>query len=260
MRTHLLALFLTFACSHKIEGPTPSVSGARNEHDQSTGPAYLCNAQGDPADGWLIDALGDKFAPLPTGALVGTAGVRMPDVALSGPQAYTVPSARVRFADKTRMPLAMPTKDSTADAHELPPGDYALTVTNVNGKSGSAAAAIRVVPPPKITAVSLAPTAGGPASTSLCADQAMTLTVTGSSFRTDVAPAVAIGLHVFSGTSIASVTATVITVAIPAGTFSAAETSGNGAPFTVEVRNSEGCKAPFGTDPIGPATVTAFPT
>ena len=151
------------------------MSGARNEHDQSTGPAYLCNAQGDPADGWLIDALGDKFAPLPTGALVGTAGVRMPDVALSGPQAYTVPSARVRFADKTRMPLAMPTKDTTADAHELPPGDYTLTVTNVNGKSGSAAAAIRVVPPPTIMGVSLARSAGGPASTSLCADQAMIL-------------------------------------------------------------------------------------
>src|SRR5579859_7952942 len=135
-------LLLLAACSYKIQGPTPVVTGAQNERDKSTGPAYVCNAQGDPTDGWLVDALGDKFAPIPNQALVHTAGVTMPAVTLSGPETYPVPYKYVRFIDKTRMPLALRTADSLADAHTLTPGDYTLTVTNLNGASGSAAAAL----------------------------------------------------------------------------------------------------------------------
>ena len=47
-RILLPTLLLALGCSRKIEGPTPTVSGAENEHDHSTGPALLCNAQGDP--------------------------------------------------------------------------------------------------------------------------------------------------------------------------------------------------------------------
>ena len=54
------------------------------ERDQSTGPAYVCNAQGDPADGWLVDAIGDHFAPIPIGTLHGASGVQLPAVELDG--------------------------------------------------------------------------------------------------------------------------------------------------------------------------------
>jgi len=256
MKTRFSTLLFLAACSYKIEGPTPVVTGAQNERDSSTGPAYLCNAQGDPAAGWLVDALGDKFAPLPTGALTQTsAGVAMPAVSVAGPESYTVPPAYVRFIDKTRMPLAMRTADSAADAHALTPGDYTITVTNLNGASGtSPAGALRVVPPPHITAVSL--TASGVSGTTICADQPQTLTITGTNFRTDKNPTVTIGSHIFTG----AVTATSITVTIPAGTFSAAETSVAGTVYTVTVTNPEGCAAPAGTDPIAAAQVTAFPT
>ncbi len=251
----LPVLLLVSACSYKIEGPTPVVTGARSERDQSTGPAYLCNAQGDAASGWLVDALGDKFAPLPTGALVHTPGVTMPTVALSGPESYAVPAAYVRFIDQTKMPLAMRTADSAADAHALTPGDYTLTVTNLDGKSGGAAAAIRVVPPPQITAVSL--TASGGTGTTLCADQAQTLTITGTGFRSDKLPSVAIGAHTFTA---ATSTATTATVTLPAGTFAGAETSAAGTVYTVQLTNPEGCMAPFGTAPVAPAQITAFPS
>ena len=254
MRFLPVLLFVT-ACSYKIEGPTPVVTGARNERDQSTGPAYLCNAQGDAASGWMVDALGDKFAPLPTGALVHTAGATMPAVALSGPESYTLPSAYVHFIDQTKMPLSMRTADSAADAHALAPGDYALTVTNLNGKLGSVPAAIRVVPPPQITAVSLT-AAGGPGTT-LCADQAQTLTITGTGFRTDKLPSVAIGAHTFTADS---ATATTATVTLPAGTFTSADTSGAPTVYTVYLTNPEGCAAPFGSAPKAPAQISAFPT
>ena len=251
----LPVLLFVSACSYKIEGPTPVVTGARNERDQSTGPAYLCNAQGDAASGWLVDALGDKFAPLPTGALVHTPGVTMPTVALSGPESYTVPVAYVRYIDQTRMPLAMRTADSAADAHALAPGDYGLTVTNLNGASGSSTAAIRVVPPPQITAVSLTGNSG--TGTVLCADQAQTLTITGTGFRSDKLPSVAIGAHTFTA---ATSTATTATVSLPAGTFTSGQTSGAGTVYTVYLTNPEGCAAPYGTAPQAPAQITAYPT
>ena len=255
MRRRFLSLLLVVSsCSYKIQGPTPVVTGARNERDQSTGPAYLCNAQGDAASGWMVDALGDKFAPLPTGALVHTPGVTMPTVALTGPEPYTVPAAYVRFIDQKTMPLAMRTADSAADAHALAPGDYGLTVTNLNGASGSAAAVIRVVPPPQITAVSLTAN-GGSASTTLCADQAQILTITGTGFRSDKLPSVAIGAHTFTADSS---TATTATVSLPAGTFTTGETSGNPTVFTVYLTNPEGCTAPYGTAPQAPAQLNAY--
>ena len=178
----------------------------------------------------------------------------MPAVELVGPESYVLPPQYVRFHDRTRMPLAMRTADSAADAHALAPGDYGLKVTNLNGVSGSAAAAVRVVPPPDITAVSL--TATGGAGTFLCADQPQTLTITGTGFRTDQNPTVTIGAHSFAGTS----TGTTVTVSIPAGTFLPAETSAAGTVYTVHVTNPEGCTAPFGSAPQAPVQITAFPS
>ena len=92
----LLALLLVCACARRISGgPTPSVTGARNERDLSTAPASLCNAQGDPANGWLMDVLGDDFAPMPADLLSGTPTLLMPVVRLDGPESFVVPDAQV---------------------------------------------------------------------------------------------------------------------------------------------------------------------
>src|SRR5256885_13820810 len=123
----LLALLLVCACARRISGgPTPSVTGARNERDLSTAPATLCNAQGDPADGWLVDVQGDNFAPFPGNLLSGTPTLVMPVVRLDGPESYVVPDAQVRFGDKTRLPVGMPTRDTPGNSHEPAPGTYSL--------------------------------------------------------------------------------------------------------------------------------------
>ena len=192
------AILALVGCAKTISGPTPAVSGARNERDKSTGPAYLCNAQGDPADGWLVDALGNNFAPLPTNSLAGTPDIAMPEVKLAGPESYTLPAQYVRFSDKTRMPLAMRTANTAADAHALTAGDYSLTVTNVSGGSATAAAAVRVIPPPTIASVSLSGSNGG---ANLCADQAQTMTITGTGFRTDKLPTAEFAGHIFTADS-----------------------------------------------------------
>ena len=249
----LLALCFLFGCSRSISGPTPAVSGARDERDLSTAPAILCNAQGDAADGWLIDALGDNFAPLPTNSLAGAPGLLMPDVRLDGPESYTVPTAYVRFADKARMPLAMRTANSAADAHALAPGDYSLTVTNLSGASGTAAAALRVIPPPAETGVQIQPTGGAPGAGNVCNDQAQTLVIAGSGFRVGAKPVVAFlsatgaAVVTLPSAAVTVVSPTQITATIPSGTFTAAQASASGTQYTVSVTDPAGCAAPYGT-------------
>src|SRR5258708_19096935 len=180
MRVRSLPIWLILAaCSYKNEGHTPVVGGAQNERDNSAAPAYLCNAQGDPT-GWLVDVLGDKFAPLPTGSLVHTAGVTMPTVSFAGPENYTLPAPDRHFIDKTRMPLAMRTRTSETDPHALTPGHYTITVTNLNGASGtSPAAALPVIPPPSETQVQAQPPGGSHGAAHGCNDQSPSLTITG---------------------------------------------------------------------------------
>jgi hypothetical protein len=258
---NLSLLLCLLACSRKIDGPTPAVTGARNERDQSTGPAIVCNAQGDPTDGWLVDALGSGFAPIPSNTLSGTAAVIMPSVLLQTATAsIPVPDARVRFADSTRLVLALQTKDTAAAPSETPIGDYRLTVTNPNGKSGSADGALRMVPPPKIVSVSVSAPGSAGSGTNLCADQSQQLTINGAFFRTDVLPVVTVGTHAFSGSALTSVSATVITVAIPAGTFTGADATAGGVTQLVTVTNSDGCRAPYGSDPLAAAQITSFST
>ena len=157
----LVVLCLLLSCARRISGPAPAVSGARSEQDGSASPSALCNAQSSrQADGWLVDVLGRNFAPLPTNALSGTPGVVMPQVTLSGPESYLVPESRVRFADGTRLVLEMPTRDSNADAPRLAAGDYSLRVANLGGSAASVPAAVRVIDPPLLTGLQVAPSGG----------------------------------------------------------------------------------------------------
>jgi hypothetical protein len=249
----MLLLTCLLGCSKKIEGPAPAVTSAQNEIDQSTAPALLCNAQGDPASGWLIDVLGDNFAPMPAGALSSKATVAMPIVRLDGPEKYTVPDAYVRFAEKKRLPLAMRTAHSTADAHALQPGDYSVTVTNLNGASASAPAAIRVIPPPSETGLAVQPAGGTAGPPRICNDQSQTLIITGTGFRTEAKPAVALfnnGAPVLPvPPSSITVTPAEIDVSIPAGSFSGL--SATGTTFTVRIADPNGCVTPYGNAPRG---------
>jgi hypothetical protein len=250
----ILLLTCLLGCSKKIEGPTPAVTSAQNEIDQSTAPALLCNAQGDPASGWLIDVLGDNFAPMPAGALSGKPAVAMPIVRLDGPERYTVPDAHVRFADKKRLSLAMRTADSAADAHALLPGDYSVTVTNLNGASASTPAAIRVIPPPSETGLAVQPAGGPVGSPRICNDQSQTLVITGTGFRGAAQLSVALlynGAPVLTAPplSLTAVTPTEIDVSIPAGSFSGL--SATGTTFTVQVADPNGCVTPYGSAPRG---------
>ena len=255
MRIRTLSLLLAAGCAKSISGPTPTVSGAVNERDQSTGPAYVCNAQGDPVDGWLVDAIGDHFAPIPTGALGKTTGIAMPKVTLTGPESYTLPEAYVRFHDRTRMPLAMRTADTAADAHALAPGDYDLTVTNLNNASGTAAAAIRVIPPPTETQVQVQPAGGTPGAPNVCADQAtQTLVIDGTGFRSAAPPVVS--LVSSSGSTVLTLPGSAVTVVSPTeidavitGSMLAGLGSASGSVYTVTVTDPAGCAAPYGAAP-----------
>jgi hypothetical protein len=259
MKTRWTVLLLAVAsCAKSIDGPTPTVTAARSQRDQTTAPAYLCNAQGDTTDGWLIDALGDAFAPLVTDVLSGTPAVQMPEVALAGPASYQLPKAWVRFDTRNRMPLAMRTADTALDPVTLAPGDYSLTITNPGGRAGTLANAVRVVPPPVISSVSLSSPSGGAPGTRLCADSAQTLVITGANFRTDLKPDVQVGPHLFSGASITALAAGTVSVSIPANTFTAAETSAAGTNYTVTLTNPDGCRAPYGGTLS--VLVTAYPT
>src|ERR1700682_4806499 len=249
-------LFLTclLGCSKKIEGPTPAVAGAQNEFDQSTAPALLCNAQGDPASGWLVDVFGDNFAPMPAGALSSKPTVAMPIVRLDGPESYTVPDAYVRFADKKRLPLALRTADSAADAHALQPGAYSVTVTNLNGASASAPAAIRVIPPPSETGLAVQPGSGTAGPPRICNDQSQTLIISGTGFRGEAQPTVALlstGAPALTvpPSSITAVTPTEIDVSFPAGSFPGL--SATGTTYTVQVADPNGCVTPYGSAPRG---------
>ena len=254
----IVPLLAVVSCAKTIEGPTPAVTAARSQRDQTTAPAYLCNAQGDSADGWLIDALGDAFAPLVTNVLSGTPAVQMPEVSLGGPATYQLPKAWVRFDTRNRMPLAMRTADSPVDAVTLAPGDYSLTVTNPGGRAGTLANAVRVVPPPSISGVALSSPSGGAPGPKLCADSAQTLVITGANFRTDLPPQVQVGPHLFSGASITALAAGTLSVSILANTFTAAETSAAGTNYPVTLTNPDGCRAPFGPAPA--VQVTAYST
>ena len=147
----------------------------------------------------------------------------------------------------------MRTRDSTADAHELAPGDYSLTVTNLNGASATKAGAIRVIPPPAVASVEVVPPTG-PTTPRLCNDKPSRLVIVGSGFRQDGPPAVSFvpqagGAAVQVASSTLLVTPTELDAIIPAGKFQQA--SATGTPYTIQVADPAGCVAPYTTDTHG---------
>jgi len=253
------AAFAMAACSRHIDGPRPALTTTVNEADPLRTPATVCNAQGDPAQGWIIHLIGDRFSPLPTGTLGKSAGLLMPFVMLSGPEQFQVPDAAVFFLDKTRLPVFLPTRDSSAGGpapRALIPGSYDVSVTNPNGRSAQLAAGLAVVPPPTIKSVQ-GQFLAAPSSAAVCNDQAQALVVTGSGFRASAPPTFS---FLDAGGSVALTlppawvsvdSATVISASLPPGAFAPAQASGTGTQYTAQVTNPEGCKAPYGTDPRG---------
>jgi len=223
----LFVIGLAFACSRKMEGPSPSISNTINEIDASRSPAVVCNAQGDPSAGWLVDIMGDNFSPIPENVLNDAPGTMLPTVSLSGPQTYSFSANRVFFSDKTKLVVQMPTKD-TAASLQLTPGSYRLTVTNPDGASGSLDGAIAIVPPPTIASITVLipplPTSDG------------TIALDGANFEPGSTPTVTIsgpGLPTVTLVNVTVVNATRVTAVVPANTPEGI--------YNVTITNPDGC-------------------
>ena len=224
----LLALV---ACTRTTEGPTPTVLEATNPLQPGLSPARLCNAQGTAqqgaSGGWRVELSGDGFAPKLQEVLTGSPRVEMPTVALEGPVSLSLPRESVFFESPRRLVLQVPTLD-TSPALELPPGDYALTVTNPQGASGRKESAVRVVPPPTLSEVS-APEGLSPSNPS-------PLVLTGSGFREGEPPTVVLrngSQQDIPLTDITVYSATELRAALPANTPAGT--------YDVVLTNPEGC-------------------
>ena len=244
-----------------MEGPTPTVTGTENEVDRGHNPATICSAQGDPTNGWLVDVLGADFSPLPAGVLTDQPQLIMPSAALTGPSRVEIPQSRVSFVDSTRIVLAVPTRDTTGATATVTPGNYSLSVTNPNGNSGALSNGLAVVPPPSVASVKVLDSNSNPLDPNVCANNPQTIVISGSGFRTDETPTVAfVGVSGTIGAPPVAtpLSATQITIQLPRGFFTAAQTSSTGTAYTVRVTNPDGCEAPhYASDPTG-FGVTAF--
>ncbi len=223
----LFVLGLVLACSRKMEGPTPSISTTLNEVDQTRSPAVVCNAQGDPTAGWLVDIMGDNFSPIPQNVLGDTPGTMLPTVSLSGPGNYSFSPDRVFFSDKTKLVIQMPTRD-TASPFQLSPGSYRLTVSNPDGATAQLDGAITIVPPPQIATVTVLipplPTSDG------------TIALDGTNFEPGTTPKVVIsgpGLPTVQLVNVTVVNATRVTATVPANTPEGI--------YDVTITNPDGC-------------------
>jgi hypothetical protein len=226
-RVLFFVIGLAFACSRKMEGPSPSISNTINEVDASRSPAVVCNAQGNPTAGWLVDIMGDNFSPIPENVLNDAPGTMLPTVSLSGPQSYSLSPSQVFFSDKTKLVIQLPTKDS-ATSLQLTPGSYRLTVTNPDGSSVSLDGAITIVPPPTIASVTVLipplPTSDG------------TIALDGTNFEPGTTPKVTIsgqGLPTVTLLNVTVVNATRVTAVVPANTPEGI--------YDVTITNPDGC-------------------
>ena len=249
MRSTFALAIIALGCSSGIEGPAPSLTAAVNELQPGASPAIVCNAQGDASRGWLVDLTGNGFSPLPIDTVSGAEGVQMPDVSLAGAETYALPAARVLFADKTRLPLAMPTANTAPDAKALQPGSYDVTVTNPDGMRASLSAALTVVPPPALSGLVVLDSNGQPSGNRLCNNRAQTVVVFGNGFRTGSATFAtflpASGTAIAVPASVVSVrSATLINVSVAAGTLTSLATPA-GADVTARINDPDGCVAPY---------------
>jgi hypothetical protein len=223
--------------------------------DRGHNPATVCNAQGDPTNGWLVDVMGADFSPLPAGVLTDQPEVIMPSAALTGASTLQIPESRVSYVDSTRIVLAFPTRDTTGAGATEAPGTYSLTITNPNGNSGALSNALTVVPPPTVASVKVLDSGANPLDPNVCSNAPQTLVITGTGFRTDEPPTVAFvgGAGSINAPPVATpLSATQIKVQLPSGFFTAAQTSSTGTAYTVRVTNPDGCEAPhYASDPGG---------
>lgn len=181
MRLPVAATLLSLvACSESTEGTPPKLEGLINPLEPIVTPARVCNAGGGPA-GWQLELVGSRFTPVPRDALTDTPSAELPQVSLSGPSDYTLPADHVFFASTELLRINLPTRDS-APSNTLPPGTYAVSVTNPLGGTSALEDALRVVPPPVITNVT--------APEGFRYNAASPLIIEGSGFRSDALPSI----------------------------------------------------------------------
>lgn len=201
MRTHLLSanptrplsLTLCVALAAWLVGCGPDIEGPPLTLDPSVSPSTVCNAS-DPENAALQTrvvlrpASGGAFAPLPIDLLTPDASLAIPAVSLRAEDGAELVVRQVEFVSAREMALWVTA--STASGGPLTPGRYTVTVTNPDGRRGvTMAAALRVVPPPTITAVARLEPAVPPAGVdadeaqTVCNGFTTTLSVTGSNLR-----------------------------------------------------------------------------
>lgn len=213
------------ACSSRLEGPAPTLSGLVNLSQPDTQPARLCNAQG--GEGWRLELSGSGFAPLLQQAATGAPQVAMPTVALEREGAsVTLAPGLVTLLSSSKLALQVPVG---AQGLSLEPGEYSVSVANPHGASFTLPGALRVVPPPALTAVPV-PAEG------LSRSFPNTLTLEGQGFRMGEPPAVVLrrsGSAELPLTSVQVLSATQVRITLPADTEEGT--------YDVEVLNPEGC-------------------
>ncbi len=231
MRRHLVvALLILTACSRTTEGPTPNLIGTVNPLQPNAAPARVCNAQGGE-QGWRINLLGERFAPVPLDVLTGSPKVGMPQVTLTGPTTLTLDRERVSYQDSGTLLLDIPTKDSPTPT-ELPEGSYAVSVKNPTGGTGEGPDLLIVVPPPTVTRVT--------APQGFTSSAPSPLLVEGTGFRTDAVPAVKLARAGFPDVELSTTTVdsstslhTEIPPGTPEGTYDFVLTNPEGCSFTL---------------------------
>jgi len=140
------------ACAKKLDGPTPSLSGATDPH-------LVCNAQLDTP----ITLRGDGFSPMAVDVASGPARLELPSVSFT----QTADLAGAPISDATPVELAgddetltglhwISQSELVVDVTEdlaLPDGVQAIDVTNPNGETTHFDDALVAVPPPELTRV-----------------------------------------------------------------------------------------------------------
>jgi hypothetical protein len=220
-------VFALAACSSRIEGPGPTVNGLVNLSQPGSQPARLCNAQG--GEGWGLELSGSGFAPLLQQVATGAPRVVMPMVAFEreGASVSLAPEF-VTVVSSSKLALRVP---MGAGGLTLEPGEYAVQVTNPHGASFTLPGALRVVPPPVLTAVPV-PQQG------LARSVDNTLIIEGQNFRVNEPPTVVLsrsGSTDFSPTGVQALSPTQVRITLPASTQEGT--------YDVEVLNPEGCSA-----------------
>lgn len=221
MRIYILVLALLglLACSQKVDGPTPVVTGVA--------PNLICTAQADTT----IEITGSGFSPVVIDTLTDTPSVQMPSVVfVAAGGSDEIPSTHVSLpagnTAGTALEVVIPQSFLAPTTAGDPDRVYDVRVINPNGNEGSLAGALTVVGPPALLAVD--PSSGAQGKTVVVA-------LTGAGFRD--------GMTVTLDANPAVTATDVVVTSSTAATATFDLTGVAPGVYAITVTNAEGCSA-----------------